>query len=112
MDGRGVGKAGRGADTTRAFYVGNSTAAERRDAQERQVLFTTYAMSREALDIPALDTLVMATPVGAIEQVIGRILRRHPGKQAPAPAAAQLRAAAARRRDPRAARGRPRPRCP
>jgi superfamily II DNA or RNA helicase len=70
-------------ETTRAFYVGTSTAAERRLAQERQVLFTTYAMSREALDIPALDTLVMATPVGAIEQVIGRILRRHPGKQAP-----------------------------
>jgi len=70
-------------EVTRGFYTGKTPPIERQAAEHKQVLFTTYAMSREALDIPALDTLVMATPVGTVEQVVGRILRKHAGKQTP-----------------------------
>ena len=70
-------------EVTRGFYTGKTPPIERQVAEHKQVLFTTYAMSREALDIPALDTLVMATPVGTVEQVVGRILRKHAGKQTP-----------------------------
>ena len=71
------------ARVTRGFYTGKTPSAERQAAEHKQVIFTTYAMSREALDIPALDTLVMATPVGTVEQVVGRILRKHPNKKTP-----------------------------
>jgi len=43
----------------------------------------TYPMCRQGFDKPRLDTLVMATPVTALEQIVGRILRVHPDKQAP-----------------------------
>lgn len=66
-----------------SFYIGRSTAQERMLAEQAAVIMTTYPMSREALDIPALDTLVMASPVGEIEQVVGRILRKHSDKQTP-----------------------------
>lgn len=68
---------------TRGHYVGRSSAVERTAAAGCDVVFTTFSMSREALDIAELDTLVMATPVGNVEQVVGRILRKHPDKQTP-----------------------------
>tara|TARA_B110000046_G_scaffold70199_1_gene78176 strand:- start:411 stop:1265 length:855 start_codon:yes stop_codon:yes gene_type:complete len=37
----------------------------------------------QGLDIPRLDTLVMATPKGDVVQAIGRIQRQHPEKQVP-----------------------------
>jgi superfamily II DNA or RNA helicase len=82
-EGGGEGEEGDGGAVTRGFYTGKTPPAERQAAEHKQVIFTTYAMSREALDIPALDTLVMATPVGTVEQVVGRILRKHPDKQIP-----------------------------
>lgn len=47
------------------------------------VLLSTYPYAAEGIDIPRLDTLVMASPGVNIEQTIGRILRRHPHKQDP-----------------------------
>ena len=66
-----------------SLYIGKTTAMERCIAEEKQILLSTYSMSREALDIKTLDTLVMATPIGCVEQVIGRILRKHPDKKTP-----------------------------
>lgn len=43
----------------------------------------TYQIAREALDVPALDVLVLSTPRSDIIQAVGRILREHPGKKAP-----------------------------
>ena len=40
-------------------------------------------MAKEALDIKELDTLVLATPVGSIEQATGRILRMCESKKDP-----------------------------
>jgi len=35
------------------------------------------------LDIPAMDTLYLATPMADVEQATGRILRNHDGKKTP-----------------------------
>ena len=47
------------------------------------VLLSTYPYAAEGIDIPRLDTLVMASPGINVEQTVGRILRRHPDKQCP-----------------------------
>ena len=65
------------------FYIGKSSKEERSNAPSKRLLLSTYSMSREALYIPALDTLVMASPTGDVEQAFGRILRKYPGKQIP-----------------------------
>lgn len=66
-----------------AMYVGGSSKRERERAELSQLILSTWQMSKEGLDIPALDTLVMATPKGDVEQGIGRILRKHPSKKMP-----------------------------
>ena len=40
-------------------------------------------MAKEGLDIPRLDTLIMATPKGDIVQASGRVQRKHPDKRTP-----------------------------
>ncbi len=73
-------------DDTR-FTVGNvmgGTPADLRDAGfNATVLLSTYSYAAEGIDIPQLDTLVMASPGVNLEQTVGRILRKHPGKQTP-----------------------------
>ena len=66
-----------------AFYVGSTRASDREHATKRAVILSTYSMAKEGLDIPRLDTLVLATPKGDVEQAIGRIQRRCDGKQVP-----------------------------
>lgn len=59
------------------FYVGGM---KQRDLDEtantKQVVLSTYMMSSEALDIPTLSTLVLASPKTDIIQCVGRILRK------------------------------------
>jgi superfamily II DNA or RNA helicase len=63
-----------------ALYVGGLTEAQRATASQAHVLFGTYQMAAEGLDIPTLGVLVLATPAGDIEQALGRILRTSPQK--------------------------------
>lgn len=65
------------------YYIGKSSKQEREAAPSKKLIFSTYSMSREALDIPSLDTLIMASPTGNVEQAFGRILRKHPNKKVP-----------------------------
>ena len=45
-------------------------------SSEKQIIIGTYDMAQEGLDISALDTLIMASPLkGDITQTCGRILR-------------------------------------
>lgn len=44
-------------------------------AESARVLFSTYQMVAEGLDIPALDTIIFATPSGDVEQSVGRTQR-------------------------------------
>lgn len=63
------------------YYVGNRTMEELKKAEKANVLFCTYQMTKEALDIPRLDTAFLATPVSDVEQAVGRIMREHPDKK-------------------------------
>ena len=47
------------------------------------VVLGTSGKIAEGSDIPDLDTLVICTPKGDVEQLIGRITREHPDKQVP-----------------------------
>ena len=49
--------------------------AELTVAEGANVIFATKQMVAEALDIPALDVLVIATPISDVEQSVGRIRR-------------------------------------
>jgi superfamily II DNA or RNA helicase len=44
-------------------------------SETKQLILATYAMAAEALDIPSLTTLILATPKSDIVQSVGRILR-------------------------------------
>lgn len=58
---------------------------EKRDEIYRtcDIILTTFQLSREALDVPRLDTLILATPTADVIQAIGRILREYPDKNTP-----------------------------
>lgn len=59
------------------FYVGGMKQCDLDiTANTKQVVLSTYMMSSEALDIPTLSTLVLASPKTDIIQCVGRILRK------------------------------------
>ena len=71
------------------FVCGATKKAERTAALARmkagqaRILFATYQLAKEGLDIPCLDHLVLATPTRnkiIVQQSIGRIQRPAPGK--------------------------------
>jgi len=62
------------------LLIGGTKKADREQIQEKQVIFSTYGMSKEGLDIPSLDTLFLASPQADIRQTVGRILRDLVGK--------------------------------
>jgi len=61
---------------TTSFYIGGMKMDKLKKSEEAQVIFATYSMAAEALDIPELNTLFMVTPRREIEQAVGRILRK------------------------------------
>ena len=67
------------------YYVGGMKEAELKASESKDILLATLAMSAEGMDIPALNTLVLATPVSAIEQPIGRIQRQKPSERTHTP---------------------------
>jgi len=62
------------------FYWGNVKQAALDDAATKQVVLGTYHMASEGMDIPVLNTVILASPKSDIRQSVGRILRRtdHP----------------------------------
>lgn len=58
------------------YYVGGMKKDKLKESESKNVIFGTYAMASEGLDIPTLDTIIMATPRSSIEQTIGRIVRK------------------------------------
>ncbi len=74
-------------DYTSGLYIGKMNQDERDEvAEECNVLFATYHIAKEALDIPELDTAIFASPVSnaiTIQQGTGRITRLHATKREP-----------------------------
>jgi superfamily II DNA or RNA helicase len=58
------------------YYVGGMKAEALEDSATKKVVLGTFAMASEGMNIPSLDTLVMATPKSDIVQSVGRILRK------------------------------------
>jgi superfamily II DNA or RNA helicase len=56
-------------------YVGGMKPSELRDSQEKDIILGTYSMASEGMDIPKLNTIVLASPKSDVVQSVGRILR-------------------------------------
>jgi len=63
---------------TTAFLIGEVKAAARAEARYARVIFGSYAICSEGLDIPSLDTVLLLTArsgKNVIVQVVGRLMR-------------------------------------
>jgi len=59
------------------YFTGDSTQEERKHAEQcGDIIFATYDMAAEALDIERLNTIIMATSKKDVNQAVGRILRK------------------------------------
>lgn len=66
-----------------ALYLGNMKKKELEESKKKQCIIGTWGMFAEGTDVPDLDTLIIATPIGAITQAVGRIQRFYTGKFEP-----------------------------
>ena len=57
------------------LYVGGMKPNELRDSQEKDIILGTFSMASEGMDIPKLNTIVLASPKSDVVQSVGRILR-------------------------------------
>ena len=58
------------------YYVGGMKQSDLDQSQEKRFILGTYNMVSEGFDLPKLNTLVLASPKGDVEQSIGRIQRQ------------------------------------
>ena len=49
---------------------------ELKESESKRVIFGTFDMAREGLDIPTLNTIILASPISDAEQAIGRAMRK------------------------------------
>lgn len=61
---------------TSGLYIGQMKQSELDESATKDVIFASAAICREGLDIPTLNTMIMATPQGDVVQSCGRIMRR------------------------------------
>jgi superfamily II DNA or RNA helicase len=57
------------------YYVGGMKEEKLSEAEEADIIFGTFDMAQEALDIPNLNTVYFTTPRSDVIQATGRILR-------------------------------------
>tara|TARA_B100001142_G_scaffold294608_1_gene314941 strand:+ start:7912 stop:9246 length:1335 start_codon:yes stop_codon:yes gene_type:complete len=67
--------------TTSGLYMGGMKEAELAESSKKKIIFATFSQAHEGLDIPSLDTVILATPKSDIVQSIGRIMRETKGKK-------------------------------
>jgi superfamily II DNA or RNA helicase len=58
------------------IYYGGMKRDELKKSNECKIIIGTFQMASEGYDNPKLDTLVLASPKGNVEQAVGRILRQ------------------------------------
>jgi hypothetical protein len=64
---------------TSGLYMGGMKEKELTKSSEKQIIVATFSQAHEGLDIPSLDTIILATPKSDIVQSIGRIMRETGG---------------------------------
>jgi superfamily II DNA or RNA helicase len=70
----------------KGYYVGGMKQVDLdKNAELCQVLLATYAMASEAMNIKALNAMIMASPRKKVEQSTGRILRVRPSERVVVP---------------------------
>ena len=57
------------------YYIGGMKMCNLDISATKQIILATYQMSSEGLNIPTLNTLILASPISDIQQSVGRILR-------------------------------------
>jgi superfamily II DNA or RNA helicase len=62
--------------TSIGFYTGGMKQADLDASATKQILLGTFQLAQEGMDVPTLNTLILASPVSSIEQAIGRIQRQ------------------------------------
>ena len=60
-------------------YIGGMKQEKLDIAEQADIIFSTYSMSSEALDISSLNTIILSTSRKNVEQSVGRILRNQKG---------------------------------
>lgn len=63
-------------DFTYDLYIGEMKADAREATEAKDVILGTYKLASVGMDIPKLNTLILASPRKEIEQSVGRILRK------------------------------------
>lgn len=58
------------------YMIGSQTEEGLKQAERANIILATKQMVEEGLDVPAIDVLVLATPMSDVEQTVGRV-RRH-----------------------------------
>ena len=66
---------------TSGLYLGGMKEADLTESSKKKIIFATFSQAHEGLDIPTLDTVILATPKSDIVQSIGRIMRETKGKK-------------------------------
>src|SRR6056300_923813 len=63
------------------LYMGGMKQKDLEESSTKKIIFATFSQAHEGLDIPALDTVLLASPKSDIVQSIGRVMRETAGKQ-------------------------------
>ena len=62
--------------TTTSFYIGGMKQTHLDESSKAQVIFASYGMAAEGLDIDSLNTLFMVTSRKDVQQSVGRVVRK------------------------------------
>jgi len=57
------------------LYVGGMSPFSLHESQEKDVILGTFSMAAEGMDIPKLNTIILASPKSDVVQAVGRIMR-------------------------------------
>jgi len=63
------------------LYMGGMKEVDLQASSKMKIIFATFSQAHEGLDIPTLDTVILASPKSDIVQSIGRIMRETSGKK-------------------------------
>ena len=58
------------------YYIGGMSQKALKESEECRLILATYPMANEGLDIPNLNSLILASPKSDIIQSVGRVMRK------------------------------------